>query len=148
MALGVGLLFLGCGFLLAAGDTKDDAVKKDRKKYEGSWQVVSLEVDGNKTNEEDALKITVINEADGMWRIEAEGKVVARGTSEIDPTKKPKTMDSISTGPDKGKKTLAIYELTGDTLKVCVTVGATRPTTFTPKPGSGFGLSVYKPEKK
>src|SRR5690348_10110864 len=76
---------------LTAGDAKDEAVKKDRKKYEGTWQVVSLEVDGNKAPEEDAKKITAINEADGKWAIKADGKVVARGTSEIDPTKKPKT---------------------------------------------------------
>src|ERR1022692_1553100 len=93
LALGVGLLFVGFGSLLAAGDAKDDTIKRDRKKYEGTWQVVLLEVDGNKASEEDAKKITVINEADGKWTIDAEGKVVARGTSVIDPTKKLKTVD-------------------------------------------------------
>jgi hypothetical protein len=60
--------------LAAAGDDKDNAIKEDRKTYEGTWQVVSLEVDGNKSAEEDAKKITVVNEADGKWAIEVEGK--------------------------------------------------------------------------
>src|SRR5262249_41664213 len=93
VALGVGLLFVGFGSLLTAGDAKDEAIKKDRKRYEGTWQVVSLVVDGNKAGEADARKITVINAADGQWAIEAEGKVVARGASVIDPTKNPKTVD-------------------------------------------------------
>src|SRR4051794_13459950 len=101
LALGIGLLFVGFGSLPAAGDAKDEALKKDRK-FEGTWQVVSLEANGNKAGEEDAKEITVINEADGKWTIEAEGKVVARGTSVIDPTRKPKTVDlTVTEGKDK-----------------------------------------------
>src|SRR5262249_2388347 len=91
-ALGIGLLLAMTG-VINAEDAKEEAIKKDRKKYEGTWQVVSLEVDGNKASEEDARKITGINEADGKWAIEVDGKAVAKGTSEIDPTKKTKTVD-------------------------------------------------------
>src|SRR6266852_5961148 len=109
LALGVGLVFVGFGPLLAAGDAKGEAIKKDRKKFEGTWEVVSLGVDGNKAGEEDAKKITVINEADGKWTIEAEGKVVARGTSVIDPMKKPKTVDlTVTDGEDRGKTALGV----------------------------------------
>src|SRR5262245_56595817 len=115
LALGVGLLFVGLGSLLAAGEARDEAVKKDRKKYEGTWQVVSLEVDWNKAGEEDARKITVVNAADGKWTIEAEGNVVARGTSVIDPTNKPRTVDlTVTEGNDEGKKALGIYEFSAD----------------------------------
>lgn len=30
---------------LSAGDAKDDAIKKERKRFEGTWQVESVEVD-------------------------------------------------------------------------------------------------------
>src|SRR5881392_2656150 len=111
LALGIGLLFVGFGSLPAAGDAKDEAIKKDRKKFEGTWQVVSLEVGGNKAGGEDARRITVINGAGGKWAIEAEGKVVARGTSVIDPTRKPKAVDlTVTEGKDKGKTVLGIYE--------------------------------------
>ena len=70
LALGGGLLFAVTASLTAAGDAKDEAIRKDRKRYAGTWQVVSLEVDGNPAGEEDAKKITVVNEADGKWAIE------------------------------------------------------------------------------
>jgi uncharacterized protein (TIGR03067 family) len=108
LALGFGLLFIVTG-ALTADDAKDEAIKKERKKYEGTWQVVSLEVEGNKADEEDAKKIAVINEADGKWAIEVEGKVMVRGTSEIDPLKKPKAVDlTITEGDDKGQTALGI----------------------------------------
>ena len=132
-------LLIAMTSLSAAGDDKDKAIKEDRKKYEGTWQVVSLEVDGKKTAEEDAKKITVVNERDGKWAIEVEGKVVARGTSEIDPTKKPKTVDlTVTEGDNKGQAALGIYEFKDDTRKVCLApAGKERPTEFTSAAGSG-----------
>jgi uncharacterized protein (TIGR03067 family) len=151
LALGVGLWFVGLGSLLAAGDAKDEAIKKDRKKYEGTWQVVSLEIDGNQTGEADAKKITVINGADGTWAVEAEGNAVFRGTSIIDPTKKPKAVDlTVTEGQDKGKTLLGIYEFSGDdTRKVCLApAGKGRPTEFAAPSGSGHILAVLQRVKK
>jgi uncharacterized protein (TIGR03067 family) len=150
VALGVGLMAVVFGTLLPAEDARDEAVKKDRKKYEGTWQIVSLEVDGNQAGEEDARKITVTNAADGQWTLEAEGKVVARGTSVIDPTKKPKTVDlTVTEGKDKGKTALGIYEFSDDTRKVCLApAGKGRPTEFAAPSGSGHILAVLKRVKK
>jgi uncharacterized protein (TIGR03067 family) len=144
-ALGVGLLVVG-GPLLAGGDARDEAVKNDRKRYEGTWQVVSLEVDGNKAAEEDAKKITVINKADGKWGIEVEGKVVARGTSEIDPTKKPKEVDlTVTEGENSGRTALGVYQFGEDARTVCLAQpGKERPTEFAAPAGSGHILAVLK----
>src|SRR5581483_10378034 len=118
--LGMAVLFAATGPLAFAADAKEEAIQKDRKRFEGTWQVVSLEVDGNKAAEADAQKIRVINEADGAWTIEIEGKVAARGTSKIDPTKKPRTIDlTVTEGNRKGKTTLAIYHFEGDPRRVC-----------------------------
>jgi uncharacterized protein (TIGR03067 family) len=146
--LGFALLFAVTSLTVAADD-KDKAIKDDRKKYEGTWQVVSLEVDGNKAGEDDAKKITVINEADGKWAVEAEGKVIARGASEIDPTKKPKTVDlTVTEGDNKGKTYLGIYEFGDDTRKVCLAPsGKDRPKEFTSPSGSGHILAVLKQVK-
>jgi uncharacterized protein (TIGR03067 family) len=151
LPLGFGLLFIMAGALTAADNAKDEAIKKDRKKYEGTWQVVALEVEGNKADEEDAKKITVINEADGKWAIEAEGKVVAKGTSEIDPTKKPKTVDlTMTEGDDKGNTFLGIYEFADDnTRKVCLAqAGKDRPTEFSSTAENKHILAVLKRVKK
>jgi uncharacterized protein (TIGR03067 family) len=148
-AIGVGLL-LALTTPTDAGDSKDEEIKKDRKKYEGTWRVVALEVDGNKAAEEDARKITVVNEADGKWAIEVEGKVVARGTSEIDPSKKPRAVTlTITEGQDAGKTVLGIYEFKDDTRKVCLAEpGKDRPTEFSTAAGGGHILAVLKRVKE
>jgi uncharacterized protein (TIGR03067 family) len=148
-AVTIGLL-LTLAAAPAADDAKDEAVKKERKRYEGTWQVVALEVDGNKAAEEDARKITVTNGADGAWAIESEGKVVARGTSTLDPTKKPKAIDlTVTEGDSKGQTDLGIYELGDDTRKVCLApAGKERPTEFSSPAGSGQILAVLKRVKK
>jgi uncharacterized protein (TIGR03067 family) len=149
LPLGLGLLFATTAPLTAA-DARDEAIKKERQRYEGTWQVVALEVDGNKVAEEDAKKITVRNEADGKWTIEVEGKVIARGSSEIDPTKKPKTVDLLHTeGQNQGKTQRGIYELGDDTRKVCLAQpDQERPTEFAATAGSGHILAVLKRVKK
>ena len=103
----VGALLTGISALASAGDTKNDAIKKDRKQIEGTWRVVALEVDGNKSKEEDAKKLTVVNGSDGTWSLLSEGKEISRGTSTFDPTKKPKTIDfTITEGEGKGNEHL------------------------------------------
>lgn len=148
--LGIGLLGVLVAPLLAGGDAKDDAIKSDRKKYEGTWQVMSLEVDGNISSEEDAKKFTVTNEADGRWTLEKEGEVVARGTSEIDPTKVPRTIDFVVIDNDGStKKALGIYELGDDTRKVClVEEGRPRPNDFSASAGTERIYAVLKRVKK
>src|SRR5437762_3231241 len=96
-----------------AGDNaKDKAIKKDRQAYVGTWRVVALENNGNKSNEDDAKKITVVNGADGTWSIQVSGNEIASGTSMIDPTKKPKTINFTPTvGLEAGKEYLGIYEI-------------------------------------
>ena len=46
--------------------------------------------------------------------------MVFKGTLTIDPTKKPKTMDTISKMDKDKKGKLAIDELDGDSFKICV----------------------------
>jgi uncharacterized protein (TIGR03067 family) len=71
------------------------------------------------------------------------------GTSQIDPTSKPKNLDFlIATGPDKGKTCLGIYEIKENCRKLCyASPGKDRPTEFSSKPGSGHTLVIFKREK-
>jgi uncharacterized protein (TIGR03067 family) len=144
------VLFLAAAEALAADDDKETAIKKDRKKYTGTWQVVSLVVNGNKVEEDDVKKITVVNEADGKWSIRVDGKVVARGTSKIDPGSKPRAIDLTTTeGDAKGQISLGIYEVGKDTRKVCIAeAGKERPTDFKSEAGSGHIFATFKRVKK
>jgi uncharacterized protein (TIGR03067 family) len=150
MTLALVFSFGGLSFLRADDDAKEKAVKKDRKLYEGTWRVVSLIVDGNEVPEDDAKKITVVNGADGSWSIQLDGNEVSKGTSTIDPTKKPKTIDLANVeGADAGKTALGIYEIDKDSRKVCYAKpDAERPTEFSSKTGSGLILVTLKREKQ
>src|SRR6266571_2105623 len=71
------------------------------------------------------------------------------GTFKFDAAKTPKTMDiMVGDGPNKDKTLLTIYDLTGDTLKVCYSLdGKTRPDKFESTGENKYLLIVYKRKK-
>ena len=148
-ALVVGGLLTAIAAIASAGDAKDKAIKKDHKQIEGTWRVVALEVDGNKVTDEDARKLTVVNGSDGTWSLRSEDKEMSKGTSTIDPTKKPKTIDfTITEGEGKGNQHLGIYELGKKTRRLCfASPGKERPTEFSSVSGSGHILVTFEREK-
>lgn len=146
-----GLLCVGALFatIALADDAKDEAIKKDKKLIEGTWRATELVVDGNKSQEEDAKKIKVVNASDGTWTLFSDDQEIAKGTSTFDPSQKPKTIDFMTTeGEGEGKTHLGIYELEENTRKVCfVAPGKDRPTDFTSTSGSERILVVFQREK-
>lgn len=147
--LAVGALLTAIATIASGDDAKDEAIKKDRKQIEGTWRVVALEVNGNKAMEEDAKKLTVVNGSDGTWSLLSEGKEISKGTSTIDPTKKPKTIAfSPTEGEGKGNQYLGIYELGEKTRRMCFAPpGQERPTAFSSTPGSEHILVTFEREK-
>jgi uncharacterized protein (TIGR03067 family) len=75
--------------------------------------------------------------AGDKWTVRQGDKVIQAGTHKFDPAKKPPQVDAVVTeGEDKGSTMLGIYELKGDSLKVCFDPkGKERPTDFTSKAG-------------
>lgn len=145
----VGVLLTAIVALASAGDAKDEAIKKDRKQIEGTWRVVAVVVNGDKAKEEDAKKLTVVNGSDGTWSLRSEDKEISKGTSTIDPTKKPRTIDfTVTEGGGKGNQHLGIYEPGEKSRKLCFTPpGKERPTEFSSTPGSEYILVMFEREK-
>lgn len=129
----VGVLLAGTA---SADDAKDEAIKQDRQQIQGTWRVVALTVNGNKSEDEDAKKITVVNGDDGTWSIRLEGKEISKGTSTFDPTQKPKTIDFTPTeGEGKGEQYFGIYQLRKNKRRLCFApAGKDRPKKFSSTP--------------
>jgi uncharacterized protein (TIGR03067 family) len=145
------LLVLAVGLLIGRGDRKDDASKKELETLQGTWGLVSAKQDG-KNLPEDAVKKTKITFKNDIYVFpDASGIATSHeGIIKVDPSKKPKWMDSKATNDAaKGKLSLGIYEIAGDDYKVCFAPpGKDRPKEFSSKPGSGHILQVWKRAKK
>jgi uncharacterized protein (TIGR03067 family) len=105
-------------FGIARADDKDKAAEDD-KKFEGTWQVVAMEIGGNKADSGAYETMTFVFKGK-KYEQKVGDDVVEAGTQDLDPGKSPKQMDvSVTEGETKGKKQLAIYEIDGDTCKIC-----------------------------
>ena len=144
------MLLAGIG-LPAAADPPADAFAKELKAMAGTWRPVSAENNGNMSPEGDLKELRWIRDEAGKWALQRSDKTVLEWTvRRIDATKKPKTIDiEVTGGPHKGTIYQGIYELDGDTLRVCLAQpeSAERPTEFSARKGSGFALSEFKREK-
>jgi uncharacterized protein (TIGR03067 family) len=120
----------------------------DLKAMEGTWKVEAAEAGGKKL-ESDELKELVVKIAGDHYEVKTKDGTDA-GTLKLDEKAKPKTMDATKTeGFDAGKVVKAVYELTGETLRVCYALdGGERPTELATKEGAPVLLLTYKREKK
>jgi uncharacterized protein (TIGR03067 family) len=137
---------MGTATLATANDTKGETIKKDCKRMEGTWRATALIVNGETFTQENASALTVVNGGDGTWIIRDRGTEKSKGTSTIDPTKKPKTIDiTPSGGQDKDMTYLGIYELGENSRKVCIAPpGRGRPKDFTSTPGNERILVTFE----
>ena len=121
---------------------------KDGDAIQGTWLPSSAELAGKKFPDEVRTSMKLVMK-DDSYTVTV-GKQVDKGTVKLNPSAKPKAMDITGTdGPNKGKTILAIYELDGDTLRVCYDLdGKNRPTKFETKPDTKLFLVTYKREKR
>ena len=142
-------LALVAALMSLAFDAKDDAVKEDLKKLEGTWIVVAREERGVESPKEVLDKIEMRFTFTGTkvtLKISKQIEKSEDGPFTIDSTKKPKQID-MKTGKIEVR---GIFSLEGDTLKLCLVMDkdAKRPTDFTTAKDNGHGLLVLKREKK
>src|SRR5438876_10811255 len=121
--------------------------KTELKKLQGTWLPSAAELGGRKWPDEQlkALKLVI---ADDKYTVTV-GELTDKGNLKLDPNTKPLAMDILGTdGPNKGKTFPTIYELSGDTLKVCYALeGKDRPAKFETKMGSMLFLVTYQRAK-
>jgi uncharacterized protein (TIGR03067 family) len=122
-----------------------DEAKGDLKKMEGTWQATLYIADGKKWSDRELKTMKLIVKGAGENELVL-GEEKFHGTYKLDESASPKTIDiTLTSGPDKGKKKLGIYELKGDTLRLCVgPLGGKRPAEFVSKPTTGVWMEEWK----
>jgi uncharacterized protein (TIGR03067 family) len=121
--------------------------KDNNDSIQGIWLPSAAEFAGQKFPDEVRKTIKLVVKGDNYTVLV--GTLADKGTFKLDASAKPKAIDILGTeGPNKGKTILAIYERSGDTLRVCYDLdGKSRPTEFKTKEGTKLFLVTYKLEK-
>lgn len=130
---------------LVGADASGDKAKKDQEAFQGTWVVVTAERDGKQAPASDLKHMKLVIDGDHFTFHGPNGEEA--GTFKLDPTTSPKAIDVMPTsGPDKGKIVLGIYELDGtERHRACfASPGKDRPKAFSAGAGSGNELYEMK----
>ncbi|MEO2091338.1 MAG: TIGR03067 domain-containing protein [Gemmataceae bacterium] len=126
------VLFAAAAGLTAAPVPKEKKDVKDEDAIQGSWKIESFDAGGNGPGappKEMLDQMRFVFKKDGKLSVGGgPGGQGRDGEYKLDPAAKPKTIDLIS----DGRTAPGIYELDGDTFKLCMSEGqnAIRPTEF------------------
>jgi uncharacterized protein (TIGR03067 family) len=149
--------FLRCSFLAAffvsTHPVWGDDAKGDEDKLQGTWQVTEGVSDGKPVPKEQLARMKVVFSGKKMsiFPPVGDGKRTVENTFTVDPGKKPRAIDATRLeGGGKGKIARGIYDLDGDTLKLCLTsrLEMDRPNEFAAPEKSGLVLLTLKRVKK
>jgi uncharacterized protein (TIGR03067 family) len=120
----------------------------DAKAVQGTWVPVKAEMAGQAMP--DALLKSIVLKLDqGKYEVSVAGKI-DKGTCTQDPTTTPKRLSIQGTdGPNAGKTFLCIYEVDGDTFRVCYDLsGMKHPEDFATAKGTSLYLVTYARKKE
>jgi uncharacterized protein (TIGR03067 family) len=126
---------------LAADDSADI------KALQGTWLPVKAEL-GGKPMSADLLKTIQLKLDKNQYVATVSGEP-DKGTWSVNSTTKPKSMTVVGVeGPNVGKTFPSIYEIKGDTLRICYDLSGTkRPTEFKSIAGTKLYLVTYNRKK-
>jgi len=136
-------LAVGASLNAFAAGSPDDA-----KAVQGNWKPVKAELAGQPMTDA-VLKSISLKLDNGKYEVFV-GEAPDRGTYTLDSATKPKGMTITGTeGPNNGKTFPAIYEVKGDTLRICYDLsGVKRPTEFKTIAGTKLYLVIYHRKKE
>ena len=144
--LTVGVM-VACGLAVSAPIPKEkDKPKKDEDIIQGVWKLDKYDLGPAVPLPPGGLPPIHFTFKDGKLDVTPDGQQGEKqGTYKLDPTAKLKSIDL--TEGDNGMTSPGIYELDGDTLKLCLAQGPTavRPTEFAAN-GQGVVVLTFKRE--
>jgi uncharacterized protein (TIGR03067 family) len=129
-----------------SGKREKDA-RKDLLQLQGTWQLESFA--NSQPGKIDIKKRTLFIGGDLVLLRDGD-KIIQGGLLRVNPTKSPSTIDVVvRQGEHKDNTMLGVYELKGDTLKVCFDPeGESRPKKFETKKDTAVILATYKRVKR
>ena len=136
-------------FLLSGGDASD-AIKKDKAALQGTWKITASVSKGDRATAEEIKDLFLIFRGDAIL-VREEGKSQENFSFQLDPLTKTKAIDLIlKIGPQKGRVDRGIYEIDGDTLRICIQSNkdSPRPREFVSRTGSELWLVVLQRSKE
>jgi uncharacterized protein (TIGR03067 family) len=139
-----------CAAAGAAAQEKGDPAKKEAELLQDTWNFVSVEQAGVKQpRRKRGEEFQTVTFRGDKFKVKRGDTVLQAGTHTFDPGKDPKTFDlTVSDGEGKGTVRPGIYEMSGDTLKVCFDPrGKQRPAAFESTAESGYTLAVLQRER-
>jgi uncharacterized protein (TIGR03067 family) len=121
-----------------------DSAAADLRQMQGDWVVAELVANGDKVPDSDLASLKLQMKGNEYSVNGPEGQ--QQGTLKLNDRTNPKSMDVTSSSADEVP---AIYEITGDTFRVCYAPnGGSRPTEFKSTDGSGITLITFKRKQK
>jgi uncharacterized protein (TIGR03067 family) len=146
------VLLLGVVGLLSAAEANGKVDSAELKKLQGTWALVSGEMDGKPLPDE-AVKKNKMTWKQGAIELDSphqSKEPIKAQVTGLDSSKTPHEMTfKRSKGPSAGKDIKGIYVFDGaDSFKVCFDPsGKARPKELATTPGSGYILHVWKRAK-
>ena len=144
----VALLAFAAVVMLAPCARADDTpAKKEAEKLQGSWRLVKQQEDGKELSAAEIKgTILVVNQRSVSFLDKGKLALAMRfSITDVTPDVVRAEFVWLSAGENKGKASLGIWKIEGDTLRTAIGyIGEPRPTEFPSKEGSKWTYSVWK----
>ena len=133
----------------AAAQAPGQGADAELQKFQGTWAMVSAEMDGKKVHDKHvkSSRITFVGDKVEIITPHQHKEKIIASVTKLDPSKNPKEMHWVrSKGPNAGSTTVAIYEFEGpDQYKICFDPASSNvPKKFGTKEGSGQIWHTWK----
>jgi uncharacterized protein (TIGR03067 family) len=131
----------------AVDPARAEQARAEQAALQGAWLLIAIEEKGRSLTGDQLpggpADRRLVFEGDRLFFRRGEVPVEAR--YQLDPTASPKTITlTLPPGPGGGTRTVGLYLLTPDTLRLCLAWHGKRPTAFTSDADSGCALLVLK----
>jgi len=135
--------------MFTVAQAQEKTTNPELQKFQGTWVMISAEMDGKKVSEEHVKqnKITFVGDKVELFSPHQHKEVIVASITKIDATKNPKEIHWVrANGPNAGKTMTSIYEFEGpDQYKASFDPATLAvPKKFGTETGSGHVLHNWK----